>query len=85
MRYDDGRNSARARSARIRASHDYEATLLEEMRRRTLQGGEPEFRRSLATRLTSAFGRLRGSNPGPAHVPAAENEVETTALAGLGQ
>jgi hypothetical protein len=36
----DGSNSARARSARIRTEHDYEATQLESMRRRTSELGE---------------------------------------------
>jgi hypothetical protein len=35
MHRHDGSNSARARSARIRADHDYEATQLDSMRRRT--------------------------------------------------
>jgi hypothetical protein len=33
--YDDGRNGSRARSARIRTTHDLEATTLDTMRRRS--------------------------------------------------
>jgi hypothetical protein len=32
--YNDGQSGARARSARIRSAHDYEATTLDSMRRR---------------------------------------------------
>jgi hypothetical protein len=77
MPYDDGRNSGRARSARIRASHDYEATQLDSMRRRTREEAEPEPRGRLVARLATAFRSLRclnpsppnSPNPGPAHVP----------------
>jgi hypothetical protein len=54
MPYDDGRNSARARSARIRASHDYEATQLEEMRRRS---AAIESCPGLLRRLSAVFAR----------------------------
>jgi hypothetical protein len=57
MPYDDGRNSARARSARIRSSHDYDGTQLEEMRLRTA-ALEPRPRPvSLLTGLSAAFAR----------------------------
>jgi hypothetical protein len=62
----DGSNSARARSARIRASHDDEATLLESMRR---NGRTRDLHRrpraSLATRLASLVrrGRRAGDEP----------------------
>ena len=59
MPYDDGRNSTRARSARIRASHDYEATQLEEMRRRSAAREPRPGRASLLTRLSAAFARPR--------------------------
>lgn len=59
MPYDDGRYSARARSARIRASHDYEATQLEAMRRRSALESRPG-RASLVTRLSAAFTWPRG-------------------------
>lgn len=56
--YDnDRRNGGRARSARIRREHDYEATQLESMRRRRSGG---EGRTSLVVRLASALLRLRG-------------------------
>jgi len=57
MPYDDGRNSARARSARIRSSHDDEGTHLEEMRLRTVALEGRARRVSLLTGLSSAFGR----------------------------
>ena len=77
MPYDDGRNSARARSARIRASHDYEATHLEEMRRRTREGAQPATRIALMARVASAFSVL---HPKPAtQVPVAQNEIEAAA------
>jgi hypothetical protein len=76
MPYDDGRNSARARSARIRASHDYEATKLESMRRRTGEGAEPKPRGRLVARLATAFRGPRRLSHSPAHIPVAENEIE---------
>jgi hypothetical protein len=57
MPYDDGRNSARARSARIRASHEYEATHLEEMRRRATPIESRPDRASLLGRLRAVFAR----------------------------
>ena len=74
MPYDDGRNGARARSARIRASHDYEATQLDSMRRGTQESAQPEAR--LLTRLTAAFGRVSRSSGEPARVQAVESELE---------
>ena len=75
MPYDDGRNSARARSAHIRTSHDHEATQLEEMRRRSASLEPHQGRVSLLTRLSVAFGRsLRR--------PADANEAEAIASAG---
>jgi hypothetical protein len=61
MPYDDGRNGARARAARIRTGHDYEATELEEMRRRTETLEQRPPRALLRTRLSLLFGR----KPGP--------------------
>jgi hypothetical protein len=66
MPYDDGRNGARARSARLRASHEYEATQLESMRRRTREEGQPEQRVRLVARLVAAFRGRRLLNRGPA-------------------
>jgi hypothetical protein len=51
-------NGARARSARIRADHDYEATRLESMRRRTSQCNGGAGHVSLFTRLQARLGRL---------------------------
>lgn len=81
MPYDDGRNSARARSARIRASHDYEATELESMRARTREAGEP--RPGLVTRLASAVALMRRTNRDAAIVATAEREIESPASARL--
>lgn len=58
MHYD-GSNSARARSARIRASHDYEATELDTMRRNGAARGLQQ-RASFVTRLSLLVGRARG-------------------------
>lgn len=58
----DGSNSARARSARIRAAHDYEANRLESMRRNATQ---PQPHVSLLARLTSALSRARRWNADP--------------------
>ena len=69
MPYDDGRNGARARSARIRASHDYEATQLEEMRRRSESLEPRPARVPLLTRLSAVFAR---PHPG---VDAGETDV----------
>jgi hypothetical protein len=60
MPYDDGRNGARARSARIRTSHDYEATQLEEMRSRSAALEPRPARVVLRTRLSVLFGGRRG-------------------------
>ena len=73
MPYDDGRNSARARSARIRASHDYEGTQLEEMRLRTREIGEPEPR--LLARIAAVFGHVRTSDSSSAQVVVTETEI----------
>ena len=78
MPYDDGRNSARARSARIRASHDHEGTQLEEMRRRTRELGDPEPR--LLARLAAAIGRVRRADPSSGQVIAAETEIASGGL-----
>ena len=70
MPYDDGSNSARARSARIRASHDYEATHLEELRRRPVS---PARRPMLLGRLSALIARR--------HAGAGAVEVDVTARA----
>jgi hypothetical protein len=59
----DASNSARARSARIRAAHDYEANRLESMRRNTATQHQPHV--ALVARLTSALGRVRRWNVDP--------------------
>jgi hypothetical protein len=53
----DGSNSARARSARIRSSHDDESNQLGSMRRRTAEGEAREARVSLVARLVSTLRR----------------------------
>jgi hypothetical protein len=58
----DGSNSARARSARIRAAHDYEANRLESMRR---NGTQQQPHVSLVARLASALARARRWNADP--------------------
>ena len=59
----DGSNSARARSARIRTAHDYEATQLDTMRRNAATLPEPS-RVPLAARIASAFRRAPRAEPG---------------------
>ena len=59
----DGSNSARARSARIRTAHDYEATQLDTMRRNAAALPEPS-RVPLAARIASAFRRAPRAEPG---------------------
>jgi hypothetical protein len=59
--YDDGRNSSRARSARIRSAHDYEATALETMRRRA--PGEPRRRARFVLAWISVLRRRREQEP----------------------
>ncbi len=53
----DGSSSARARSARIRATHEYEATQLDTMRRSAAAREAQSPRVPLLTRIASAFGR----------------------------
>jgi hypothetical protein len=77
----DGSDSARARSARIRSSHDYEATQLEAMARRTQEAAEPVDRVRLMARLGSAIRRLRRSSP----VLPVQSEVEAGASAAVGE
>jgi hypothetical protein len=74
----DGSNSARARSARIRASHDYEATELDTMRR---QGAARELQRrpSFVMRLSSLVGRTRGL--GVDTVPALDSDGQGEVIA----
>ena len=57
MHHHDG--GARARSARIRSTHDYEATQLESMRRRTRELRETVEHPSRVARMRAALGRLR--------------------------
>jgi hypothetical protein len=62
MPYDAGGNGARARSARIRTSHDYEATHLEEMRRRSVRVAPQPERGSILSRLSAPFRRVPPRN-----------------------
>jgi hypothetical protein len=57
--HHDGSYGARARSARIRAAHEYEATELDSMRRNAAKGAMREPRASVLTRLSAALGRAR--------------------------
>ena len=59
MHHHDGGNGARARAARIRSSHDYEATQLDTMRRGTLALEETVERPSFRARTRATLGRLR--------------------------
>ena len=74
----DGSNSARARSARIRASHDYEATELDTMRRHGA-ARELQQRPSFVTRLSLLVGRARGLGVGTAQALDSESEPEIIA------
>jgi hypothetical protein len=75
MPYDDGSNSARARSAQIRASHDYEATHLEEMRRRSASPAPRRTRAPLLTRLSAVIAR-RHADAGELDVTARPSHAE---------
>lgn len=59
MHHHDGGNGARARSARIRSSHDFEATHLDTMRRGTLAVEKTVERLTLVARVRATFGGLR--------------------------
>jgi hypothetical protein len=74
----DGSNSARARSARIRASHDYEATELDTMRRHAA-ARELQQRPSFVMRLSSLLGRALGLGVGTAQALDSESEPEIIA------
>jgi hypothetical protein len=64
--HHDGSNSARARSSRIRAAHDGEATRLESMRRNArARDLRLESRGSLAARLSAAVARVRRRRSDP--------------------
>jgi hypothetical protein len=64
--YRDGRDSARARASRIRASHDYEATELEEMRLRTVVArAHGEGRPKHAWTFSSLLRRMRTPSSEP--------------------
>jgi hypothetical protein len=71
----DGSNGARARSARIRATHDNEATRLDSMRRNAT---EQPSRASLMTRVASLLGRARRWNVDP--LPALDTQAESELL-----
>ena len=78
----DDSKGARARSARIRAAHDYEATELESSRRRAQQrDGMPPSR---SARAAALLARLRRPLRSQAPALAAESEAGLTASAHLG-
>jgi hypothetical protein len=60
MHNHDGSNGARARSARIRAGHDFEATQLDSMRRRTPASAARPERASLVARMSATLARVTG-------------------------
>jgi hypothetical protein len=76
----DGSDSARARSARIRVSHDDEATQLESMRLRTLRAAETGSA-PLPQRLVASLARLRWKKDLPASVLVGEAEIDMGAAA----
>ena len=80
----DGSDSARARSARIRASHDYEATQLESMRRNTVELAQPKPHGLFLTRVASAVAHVRGTRPSAERAVSAESEIEAPAGVVLG-
>lgn len=80
----DGSDSARARSARIRASHDYEATQLDSMRRTTVAQAEPKPHNLFVTRVVAAFTHVRGSSPSSVQAVTRESEAEAPASVVLG-
>jgi hypothetical protein len=73
----DGSNSARARSARIRTTHDYEATELDSMRRAGELARQQPPRASLRARVAGIFGRSPGwsAERAPVLDPAADVDV----------
>ena len=71
--HHDGSNSARARSARIRTAHDYEATELDSMRRAGEVARQQPQRVSLMARVAAAF--RRGGEPSHDLDPGAEVDV----------
>jgi len=79
----DGSNSARARSARIRAAHDDESNQLDSMRRRGAAFElQKQSRVSPLARLASLLGRARPSSAGS--LPATTDEGEGDAVAPIG-
>ncbi len=73
----DGSNRARARSARIRTSHDYEATELDTMHRNATARGLEQRRPSIVKRLASLVERARvlGADTAQALEPDVERKV----------
>jgi hypothetical protein len=66
MHHHDGSDGARARSARIRADHDYEATHLDAMRSRGAAPGDTErarWWRAPATPVVRLFTRRASRRP----------------------
>jgi hypothetical protein len=83
----DGSNSARARSARIRAAHDDEANQLDSMHR---NAAAVELRHqskvSPIARVASFLARVRGAGAGPrGSTPTIESEADATARIGLSE
>ena len=59
--YHDSSNGSRARASRIRSSHDYEATELDSMRRRTRRVKDAAAPRNPIARVALLLGRLRAA------------------------
>jgi hypothetical protein len=70
--YHDGSNGCRARAARIRTAHDYEATELDSMRRRTRRAQKAGAPRGPIAQIVALFGGLRAAPAEPGAVGATE-------------
>jgi hypothetical protein len=71
--YHDASNGGRARAARIRSAHDYEATELDSMRRRTQRARRNGAPRGPIARLAALLARLHGAPAAePGGVPVVE-------------
>jgi hypothetical protein len=62
--YHDGSNGSRARASRIRSSHDYEATELDSMRRRTRTAQRANAPRTPIAGIATLMGLLRSAPAG---------------------
>jgi hypothetical protein len=74
--HDDGHNGARARSARIRATHDLEGTELEEMRRRTRELAALQPRPTPFARFVANLHHLLGARRRPECRPEFQDQTD---------